>query len=474
MKLIAIIFSIVFYSAFALSSTRPEATEQVQLITTDECLISPGEIIASQYNAPKNETLNPLIVPIVASIASDLVKFGANQLGGAIERASQEKGYVAEAKTYFNWFKLSRPTPIEGPLQLFSLKPKTTCLTIYKKGNTRIRDGNLDSIVKNLKISTLNSPSFNDDIEQIQAAFDNHHLTNTPSLFVELLIVHLDEGYIVRPVLVWYASSLKGAPTSYAKAELHIHFGIPGTGDKAIDIGQEFSFIRLNLPKVKPGNVYSWNDLESYTSVVFPNRTSDGYASNKLKQLNDTIAQHKTKEIEIRDLERVFNAATLHHTRKPTTEAEIAMTAAKNKLADTTADKEILAALIDTFPISQEVGLTNTKMRFVVIKDENKFGLAVATALKSQSDAIGTAAKTAIEKATSPEDIKPAWSAAQSAYVSAESNVNLKEKEYNDAVAKNDATAIARADGELRSAKAKLNEAAVTLGKPIPYPSLIL
>jgi hypothetical protein len=66
---------------------------------------------------------------------------------------------------------------------------------------------------------------------------------------------------------------------------------------------------------------------------------------------------------------------------------------------------------------------------------------------------------------------KPDFTASDTAYLTALTTLQAKELAFASAVEKGDGAAIAAA-AEVLLAKAKLNEAAVAINRPIPYPQL--
>lgn len=108
----------------------------------------------------------------------------------------------------------------------------------------------------------------------------------------------------------------------------------------------------------------------------------------------------------------------------------------------------------------------NVKARLVIIKDANKFALAIAAAMKGSADA----AATAVTKELTPST---AWSTDATAFITAQTAVDGKQRDYDAAVTAGDTAKSATLGDELRVAKAKLNEAAAALNRPLPYPDLL-
>jgi hypothetical protein len=116
---------------------------------------------------------------------------------------------------------------------------------------------------------------------------------------------------------------------------------------------------------------------------------------------------------------------------------------------------------------SLDGGITTAVVRFSAIRDANKFGLAVATALKGKAAAAGTALTTHLTEAP-----PPAWTAADTAFVLAMSNVATAERAFNVAQKVGGNAAIIEKGLALRNAKAEANQAAAAAKKPLPYPDL--
>ena len=69
--------------------------------------------------------------------------------------------------------------------------------------------------------------------------------------------------------------------------------------------------------------------------------------------------------------------------------------------------------------------------------------------------------------------MRPSSPSNDTAYIKTEATLAATQREYDAAVTGGDAAVIAKLRGELNVAKAKLNEAAVAIKRPIPYSGLI-
>jgi hypothetical protein len=222
----------------------------------------------------------------------------------------------------------------------------------------------------------------------------------------------------------------------------------------------------LKLPKIAPGQTLAWDDLRSSTSPMMAARPTAGVIDTALTNANGAYTALATRKREQIVADRALLAAEARLKAKP---QDADLLAVRTAAADAAKDAQAAVSLADTAANAigdSPVGATNVSARFVVIRAEDKFGMALAKALKGQADAAGKAATEALAP-------KPEFTANDTAYLAAEATLAAKQREYDAAVTSGDAAIIAKLLGELNVAKAKVNEAAVAIKRPIPYPGLL-
>lgn len=126
----------------------------------------------------------------------------------------------------------------------------------------------------------------------------------------------------------------------------------------------------------------------------------------------------------------------------------------------------ILAAVATDGRMGRDLvaGSTTIRARFVLIKNENRFGAAVARALSSRAPAVGTA----VTAMVGPDS----WTQIDSDMVNAELKVRHAEAALATARAGADQALIRSAEDALTTARLELNVAASAGGRRPPYPGL--
>lgn len=452
----------------AYAEERAESTKLARMFSAPDCPITPDGVLKGEQGATK-EILPLLIATLIAGVAGQLATGGINAAGDALEQASKEKGIVSEGTTSFY---MSRLVLADKKSKVARIEPQAICLVLFSEGS-----GDLDDLVNeraliNLKDVAIASGTpplklFGKDSERedVLGVLRKHGLGHIPSIYTEVRILSTDEGLYLRPVLIWYRDKLAGAPPGSANAEYHLNLATPGSGTGAGDIGTTFAGARMILPKIRPGQILSWVELKSATSVMVPLRPSAGFVDTKLAATNTIYAQFATRNKELAVANSAFLAAQTKDKAKSTPETRDALRTTGEALKEATAEQKAAAEQV-TALTGSDVGATNAKGRFVVVKDANQFGLALAKALKGQADAAGKA----VTSALTPE---PTWAASDTAYVTAKSDLDGAQRDYDAALTSGDSGNIAKAGDALLLKKAKLNEAAAGLNRALPYPNLI-
>ncbi len=455
-------------SAPAMAADRPDTITKAFVYVAPACPVTPAVAIQKEVEEGRLEFLGPVIGMIVAGIAGDLVKSGVTAAGDALEQASREQGFGVEGTT---WYQSAMLRQRGGNGQLARITPNPACLVLFTQdqGGADIAgfpamvagDPVVVAALAKIRSAALIATS-GDDADDAMALLKERGAARIPGLYVEARILSGKEGIVIRPVLVRYAKALPGAPKAASAAELHVSLAVPG----ATDIGMAFATVRLKLPKIAPGQTLAWDDLRSSTSPMMAARPTAGVIDTALTNANGAYTALATRKREQIVADRALLAAEARLKAKP---QDADLLAVRTAAADAAKDAQAAVSLADTAANAigdSPVGATNVSARFVVIRAEDKFGMALAKALKGQADAAGKAATEALAP-------KPEFTANDTAYLAAEATLAAKQREYDAAVTSGDAAIIAKLLGELNVAKAKVNEAAVAIKRPIPYPGLL-
>lgn len=452
-------------TALALAAAQPALAERAEIvrqahaIALPTCPGVPDEATSAEW-ADKTDEVAPLLAALIAGAAGELVKGGLTAAGEALETASKEKGIVAESTTTFF---ATRVAARSGSSKTARLVPQPTCLVLYADGEGAIdgiaTDAALKAALEADAAQGVTLPLY-DGQGTVARTLTDAGVATLPSLYAEVRVIPLREGVVLRPVLVWYRQRMDRAPTGRAAAELHVTLSVPA----ATDSGTAFATVRLPLPKIAPGQALAWRALRSSTSPVMAARPTAGFVETRLASMNAAYALAGTRRRELVVADRALASARRKHAAKPTAETREAVEAATLAQADATSDLASANAAADAVK-SVDAGATNAKVRFVVVRDENAFGLAIAKALKGQAEAAGKAVTTALTPT-------PDWAATDTAYATALAAVAAKQRDYDAAVAGGSGE-VAKLGDELLVLKAKLNEAAAASNRPLPYPSLL-
>lgn len=454
------------------AAERAEDVANVRMFSHDSCPLS--QFKQEDASAGTQEFLGAVMAGLLSGLVGNLVQSGLNAAGDALEQASKEKAIGIEGTASFNAYAVSLP---DAKVRTARLGGRPQCLILYSadEGPDMRPISEIPGALGGIRLDQY--AAFENGM--LRTAEDNllrrNGVTAIPRIYVEAAVIPGDEGLRIEPRLVWYRKAPKGAPTKKAAAELHLSLAVPGLPADNNQIGTIFAGTRVQLPPVQPGGVLDRLALANRRSVYLPLRPTAGYVADQLAATNATFAALTTAKSEKKKADRTLEAAQRKLAAKPgDADAKEAVTVATvtaedAKEAETLAQKSVDDLKAQADMLKAGLGATNVKMRFVVIRAPNAFGLALAKALKSQAETTGTA----VAKGLGDElKAKPDWVADDTAYVTALNEVATKQRAYDDAVAKGDAAAMAAAAGDLTIAKAKLNQAAATINRPIPYPHL--
>ena len=401
-----------------------------------------------------------------AGFVADLAGEAIGAVAGAIKRASEARAYNLVGTTSFDYFALSHSGLAQDDAVL---QPADRCLVLYAPSAQAAPPGVWaagSNVREQLDVShdvTLGemTPGVTDRL---------------PAVYVEALLRHTPDGVRIQPVFFWYREALRGAPTKLSDAELMIEMATPANSDDS-PLGETFAFVRIPLPRVAPGTMLRDTALQPHTTIVVPHRPRDGAAEQRLAAVQSLEAATVTRRAEVRaatnalrDARRQLEVQRNAETIEAEASAQVALADAETSLNDATRARDRERDKYgDATPTARAtpiaLGATNLDFRLVVVREANQFGLAIAAALGEQRDAV----EAAVEAGLADE---PDWVAGDTANLQAMIDVAAKRRELDAAIAAGDATASRRLRDELLILQARANEAAVTVGRAIPYPGL--
>lgn len=414
------------------------------------------------------EFLGPLVATLFAGFAGDLVKSGVNALGDALDQASKERGFVAEGDEKYNFGQISKmdlpdPDTKEVLSTEASFVPGEHCLILYVPSNEgKFGDAlSRTAITANGRFQLNGTEEDGHERRAVENRLKKLGLSDLPKVYIEALVIPGREALVVRPSFVWYRTRLNGAPKRSSATELHLSFATPGFDAEKPSIGSPFASARIKLPKMVPGTALGPSDLRGYDSIWLPLRPEEGSVKKTVEVYNAALTTIQTRQLELTKADRALEVARLA-TGDPAAEELRTAQHARNDASRALKIAVVKGSLLDT----AAAGATNVQMRFVVVPDANKFGQAIAKALKSQAEAAGKG----VTEGLTP---KPEFASTDTAYLTAMITVDQNQRLYEKAVEEGDADKIATASDTLRISKAKANEAAVAASKPLPFPGIL-
>ncbi|MGH8110112.1 MAG: hypothetical protein ACREO1_15495 [Arenimonas sp.] len=447
-------------------ATRSDSEMIGSAAVTDSCLFTPLDMTKDDGQDVRTESALGLAGgSFLAGMAGDLVTAGLDSLGAALEEASREKGFSVLGTTSFAYYRIDKPDA-----STFNQIKVTSALT----------PGASKCLILSFKNPTKKPAPFSTDaLVDLGLNLDkntewpNYGLPANPDVYVEAELQKRQDGFVVRPVLVWYRNVIPGAPKRALPAELHVIFSVPAapTGDNGS--GTVFALARIRFPNISPGTVLVANDLKSFSSSILLERVTTGSPETVRQQLTAALANLEANTKSIATLEKALKRAkAIAEEADATQEEKTNVIAIGDQLDEAKAETKKLQyfndkALKMSYPIP--VGSTNVQVRLTIIRNANKFGLAVAKALQARSKTLGEA----VTNRLAPQTRASAWTAADTNYVTAMTAVENAQRSLDIAIAKGDATEIFAAQIALKNAKAAANAAAAASDRPIPYPNLI-
>ena len=457
----------------AAQAARPDTGGFAIVQVRNQCPLTLTDATTSDYAGPQGESaLGAAAATFAAGLVGDAVTAGLAGLGAALEQASQERSFSATGQTSFDfyWFERESNT-VAWPATMAPTMAATggQCLVIAVP-NTGTGE---DLAVSDPSVGLANLGDVNPDAASQWAGMG---LPARPALYIEAELQRRPDGFRVRPVLVWYNSPLRGAPTRAARSEMHVTFATPAVATDASALGTPFAIARIPLPELRPGGpAWTARSLRPYAGAVMPLRPAAGSAETAAGSATALAAAIEANKLDVVLLRRAVAAAQVAAAQRGAgPDKQAALVALQAQLADAEAATTRLEgrrAAFRTRALTEMYGSTNVQARFAVIRDANAFGLAMAKALQARSAALGTAVGAALV----PETPQQAFTADDSAYVAALGTVDIKQAEYELAVAEGDPLKVIQARSALRNAKAAANAAAAAAasGRSIPFPDLI-
>lgn len=460
-------FSFIASPAFA---QRPERVTEARAFVRDQCLIAPQDAAAPQSDDFKQESLlGVALAGVAASFVGDLAAAGVSALADAINSASQEAGFVAEGRTsyYFNKVVTAAPGSPTG-----STVQRPACLILYLPSETgdvgNLRNEPALQVLRNRASEIGEIDLFSADADTALEPIDaltRQGITTLPAVFIEAEILTRREGMVVRPVFVWYRERLPDGPTRETKAEFHATFATPGASPTGGELGTVFATARMPLPDMAPGTLLDWRALGPNTSLIIPARPTTGLVDTTASRFSSAYTLVGTRRAETAVARRAVTAAIRRRNAENTIANQEALTVTEESLL--LAEQALVQAQnAATALVNIDVGATNVQARFVAIRDANKFGQTLSTIVRARATATGAGFTTSL---TPPQP----GSAADTAYAEAEANLAAKQRDLDVALAGTDGAVIARLLDERRVLQARLNQAAVSARRPLPYPTLL-
>lgn len=448
-------------------------------------------------------------VPIIGGLLGDVASAGLDAIATALETASQEHAYGAAGRTNFEFYDLDASQP---NVAVPRLGTDIQCITIEVPGPLMIdEDGlaNWPPAGYNVSGKFVSGPNEPGNLTAKEASDLRERLTlkNPVALRVEAQVVLMRDGFYVKPVYINYATRLDGAPSKALPAELHVNLSLPSSVKDGAAAESVFAIARIALPKLKPGDIW-WAEQIPSESALLPFRADDGTTAALKLALAGASARSRAQEdlaaaaVQIAHAIGVrYNVGTGKVTGCVAVSCPDYLAAALPKLKAYSLEelikwarrpgsklpKEALTALdagekaydtailaIDqnngrlatTGAAKNAAGSTTLEARVILTRSQNKFGMAVASALKKQEPSLASAVSGVITKDT------PAWSQARSDLVLAKFTVTQREAALARAQATGDPTEIENAQLSLLQAKLDVNLKSSALGQPIPYPDL--
>lgn len=471
--------------AFAPAHAQDRAASSVhgRLAVRDQCIFT--DVRQLQRNQ-QVEALPALLVPVVAGLASSLAQSALSGISNALKRASQEHAYTARATDGFMYGSLVRTETAGLSQYRFHSQPK--CLIFWVPNAPGVRN---DSLAR----FTGDAAGFASDhlnFSQRDIALQEIGITAPPAVYVEVIVYPRAEILEIQPSLVWYRNPLGSAGTRSRPTELTVEMATPSYAKDGNPIGTIYALSRIELPRMTPGqDPLRLADLAGIGQIYHPNRPAAGYIKDQIDALEKAEAALATAVTELTTAQRSLEAANVADAAASTPVTRAAVVTAQNlkddktrtlstretelamlRLATGTTVARLPGAVAEPLLVSDSgtMGATNASVAFIVVREEDKFGMAIATALGAQGQALGTAVSSAVTDGLTPD---VAWRPSDTTYLAKVLDVQAKQAALATAEAGGDPAKILEARGALLNAMAQANEAAVAADIEPPYPNLL-
>lgn len=487
-------------------TSRAETQVQAVVAVTDGCLLSgPAATAGDLKSLGGHGGPGAAIATFGAQVLGDLVSAGAGLLASALEEASRERAFVYSGRSSFDFYRFQQETTaapdpgstegsLASPPTLVAVSPSTggQCLIIAVPDPAVAAEAarlNIDPpALTDAQIAALAGLPNVRPAERLDgvARDPNAELTGQdawaalglppqPALYLEAELQSRPDGFRVRPVFFWRRAPLPGARNRALPTELHVTFAVPALATDQAPMGTPFAVARIPLPALSPAesSILPAEALRPYASEVLPMRPLAGSPTTALTALTTAQAAATQNQQDIRVAERTeARARVLAAAPDATAAAVAAWRLAQDQLEDNTRARSGLvdrATGLAEEAVGARLGSTNVQARVVLIQDANRFGLALAKAIRDRSPAVGAA----ITAELTPQSRSEAWTAADTNYVTTMSTVQSKADALARAVAAGDANLVLTARLELQNAQAAANAAAAASDRALPFPNVI-
>lgn len=481
----------------AAQTERPQTTLAGHLVVRDECVISN---LADMDARTRATSESGLFAPIIAGFAGNLLSGAVGEIASAIRRASEEHAYTLVGSDGYLSGNIIRSEA--SGVSTYQFVPEPKCLILHVPSDPLQRRGTGPSPYAQFAYADLGGEQVDESLADPRDADLAGIGINrvAPAVYIELALLPGPEGVMVRPMFVWYREPIASAGMRSRSTELLVELATPFHAAGGDPLGTLFGVSRIRLPRLQPGHTpLRSTDLEGLGATYIPYRPSTGPLGTQIAALQAAEAALSAARGNVRTTARaeVIALRNLQAQSTPANraahddavyaaqQANTALTAAENALNElrrisgtaTAGSAPVVtnpAAAAGAATVAREamtdggtVGAVNARVSFMVIRDPNRFGLAIAGALQSQQAAAGTA----LTQALTPQ---PAWRTQDTAMLTATLDVQVKQAAYNTAVQAGDATKILEARNALLLSKAAANAAAVAAGQGVlPYPELL-
>ncbi|MBW3169418.1 hypothetical protein [Qipengyuania flava] len=414
------------------------------------------------------------LAPLLASFVGSLVQGAVSGVAGAIDRAASEHTFKASGTRGFAHGKVRRSD--EASLTPFSYRDGARCLVLAVPDTDRAGSRGVVAIDAASDLSSIDavapSTSRADLLEVMTGPLG---LRNLPLVYAEIAVVPDRQGVRIVPLKVWYRKALPKASRSRTqRTELHVALASPGYSAEGDPLGSFYAFSRFRLPRMRPGptSVLDQDDLRDLNPIFHAGRPVAAVDTALVAELNGAVAAHQTAKATTLKAQADLRAAQADFEDEPTAAHRVAVETRSAILARAKEAEQRAGVARADLPGEGNSRLTargraNARVTFLTIRDENRFAKAISTALGAQAEGVGTA----VAGRLAPS---PAWSADDTAMVTARTTLDSALVALEAATTEGDPVKIAAAEAAVLVAKAKVNEAAVALGKAPPFLDLDL